>query len=180
MSRTKRIERKVAYLGNRIEEMTGREKVDFALDLAKEIAVAPNKAALEDVLDDYIYVARHVTITYRNRDLVKPQEVEYIMLVPGIQRKPAAEVKQGNQFFYFPLTTGFEIHNCNEFLRSLGLDVNVRFETYLQYEKMLFMITELLKKRKALFPDTKVKETAPKDGFLHTVLTVPKPGNTTK
>lgn len=33
---------------------------------------------------------------------------------------------------------------------------------------------------KRLFPDTKVKETASKDGFLHTVLTVPKPGNTTK
>ncbi len=33
---------------------------------------------------------------------------------------------------------------------------------------------------KGLFPDTKVRETAPKDGFLHTVLTVPKPRNTTK
>ena len=33
---------------------------------------------------------------------------------------------------------------------------------------------------KRLFPDTKVKETGLKDGFLHTVLTVPKPKNTTK
>lgn len=33
---------------------------------------------------------------------------------------------------------------------------------------------------KNLFPDTKVRETAPKDGFLHTVLTVPNPKNTTK
>lgn len=33
---------------------------------------------------------------------------------------------------------------------------------------------------KALFPDTKVRETAPKDGFLHTVLTVPIPRKTTK
>ena len=149
MSRTKRIERKVAYLGNRIEEMTGREKVDFALDLAKKIAVTPDKAALEDVLDDYIHEARCVTITYSNRDLVEPHGVEYVVLVPGRQGKPTAEVKQGNQFFHFLLTTGFEIHNCNEFLRSLGLDVNVRFETYLQYGKMLFTITELLKKRKA-------------------------------
>lgn len=39
MSRTKRIERKVAYLGNRIEEMTGREKVDFALDSKNPLAV---------------------------------------------------------------------------------------------------------------------------------------------
>lgn len=28
---------------------------------------------------------------------------------------------------------------------------------------------------KGLFPDVKVRETAPKDGFLHTVLTVPVP-----
>ena len=152
MSRTKRIERKVAYLGNRIEEMTGKEKVDFALDLAKKIAIAPDKAALEDVLDDYIHEARCVTITYSNRGLVKPHGVEYVMLVPGKQGKPTAEVKQGNQFFYFPLTTGFEIYNCNEFLHSLGLDMNIHFETYLQYGKMLFTITELLKKRKAPCP----------------------------
>lgn len=33
---------------------------------------------------------------------------------------------------------------------------------------------------KGLFPDTKVKETALKDGFLHTVLTVPLPKKSTK
>lgn len=33
---------------------------------------------------------------------------------------------------------------------------------------------------KRLFPDTKVRETAPKDGFLHTVLTVPRPTKATK
>lgn len=30
---------------------------------------------------------------------------------------------------------------------------------------------------KTLFPDTKVKEAAEKDGFLHTVLTIPIPKN---
>ncbi len=30
---------------------------------------------------------------------------------------------------------------------------------------------------KMLFPDTKVKETAEKEGFLHTVLTIPIPKN---
>lgn len=33
---------------------------------------------------------------------------------------------------------------------------------------------------KKLFPNTKVREVAPKDGFLHTVLTVPIPKNTAK
>lgn len=30
---------------------------------------------------------------------------------------------------------------------------------------------------KMLFPDTKVKEAAEKDGFLHTILTIPIPKN---
>lgn len=150
MSRTKRIERKVAYLGNRIEEMTGSEKVDFALELAKKIAVAPNKAALEDVLDDYINESHHVIITYGNRRLVKPEGVDYVMLVPGRRGKPTAEVKRGNKFFYFPLTTGIEIHICNEFLRSLGLGIDIHFETYLQYGMMLLKCSELLEKKKPL------------------------------
>lgn len=33
---------------------------------------------------------------------------------------------------------------------------------------------------KRLFPNTKVKETGLKDGFLHTYLTIPKSKNTTK
>lgn len=33
---------------------------------------------------------------------------------------------------------------------------------------------------KRLFSDTRVKETAEKDGYLHTVLTVPKPKHTAK
>ncbi len=33
---------------------------------------------------------------------------------------------------------------------------------------------------KTLFPDAKVRETAPKGGFLHTVLTVPRPPKATK
>lgn len=33
---------------------------------------------------------------------------------------------------------------------------------------------------KRLFSDTKIKETAAKDGFLHTVMTVPRPPKGTK
>lgn len=33
---------------------------------------------------------------------------------------------------------------------------------------------------KRLFSDAKIKETAAKDGFLHTVLTVPRPPKATK
>lgn len=41
-------------------------------------------------------------------------------------------------------------------------------------------VQSIIEHIKGRFSDTKVKETAPKDGYLHTVLTVPKPRNTTK
>lgn len=44
-------------------------------------------------------------------------------------------------------------------------------------KEILAAVDGLVKK---LFPDAKVKETAPKDGFLHTVLTIPKPKEYTK
>lgn len=49
---------------------------------------------------------------------------------------------------------------------------------YTRSERVKMRLLEWAVKR--LFPDTIVKETAPKDGFLHTVLTVPKPGDTTE
>lgn len=50
--------------------------------------------------------------------------------------------------------------------------------TYSENEQDRKLLHEAAVKR--LFPGTKVRETAPKDGFLHTVLTVPKPGKPTK
>ena len=50
--------------------------------------------------------------------------------------------------------------------------------TYLENENDKKLLHEVAVKK--LFPNTKVRETAPKDGFLHTVLTVPMPEKTTK
>ncbi|MFV0362384.1 MAG: hypothetical protein ACK5LL_04750 [Suipraeoptans sp.] len=41
-------------------------------------------------------------------------------------------------------------------------------------------VQSIIEHIKGRFADTKVKETAPKDGYLHTVLTIKKPLNTTK
>lgn len=49
---------------------------------------------------------------------------------------------------------------------------------YSENEKNRKMQHEAAVKR--LFPDTKVREAAPKDGFLHTLLTIPRPRNTPK
>lgn len=50
--------------------------------------------------------------------------------------------------------------------------------TYSENEQEKERLLEWAVKR--LFSDTKIKETAAKDGYLHTVLTVPKPKKTTK
>lgn len=50
--------------------------------------------------------------------------------------------------------------------------------TYLENEKDKKLQHEAAVKQ--LFPDTKVRETAPKDGFSHTVLTVPMRKESTK
>lgn len=50
--------------------------------------------------------------------------------------------------------------------------------TYTENEKDKKLQHEAAVKR--LFPDTKVRETAPKDGFMHTVLTVPITHKATK
>lgn len=40
------------------------------------------------------------------------------------------------------VTSGFQIHICDEFLRSLGTDVDVKFESYSQYADMILDIFE--------------------------------------
>ena len=40
------------------------------------------------------------------------------------------------------ITSGYQIHICDEFLRSLGTDVDVMFESYSQYADMILDIFE--------------------------------------
>lgn len=39
--------------------------------------------------------------------------------------------------YLFPLTQGFEVHLCNEFLRSLDVINNIEFITYAQYSCLI-------------------------------------------
>ncbi len=55
------------------------------------------------------------------------------------------------------------------------MKIRVAYTEIEQNQKKLFEETT-----KRLFPDIKVKETIPKDGFFHTVLTIPTPKNFTK
>ncbi len=156
MSRTDRIERKVSYIANLIEKAQGDikpwEKLDFALDLVKEIAGTSNKAALDEMLDDFINEASHTIIRdFKTlRKLVDPEKVEHLKLVPNIRLKPVVEVKQGDNFFYFPLGNGGDWWFCKDFLQSLDVDVDVdiHFENYSEFAIMLEKINNALAARR--------------------------------
>lgn len=50
-------------------------------------------------------------------------------------QKPGVMVTMDDgQAFLFPLMTSFQIHRCNEFLRSLDLGMEIWFESYCQYD----------------------------------------------
>ncbi len=153
MSRTERIERKVSYITNLIEKAQGDikpwEKLDFALDLVKEISGTSNKAALDECLDDFINEARHTIIRHFEtlRRLVNPEKIEWLKLVPNIHVKPVVEVKQGENFFYFPLVDGGDWWFCKDFLRSLDVDVDIHFENYSECAILLEKINNVLRER---------------------------------
>ena len=68
---------------------------------------------------------------------------------------------------------GYTVETLTERMMKMKIKV-----TYAENEKEKKAKHEAIVKK--LFPDAKVKETAPKDGFLHTVLTIPKPKEYTK
>lgn len=45
---------------------------------------------------------------------------------------------------YMPITTGFEVHCTNNFLRSLNTELEIKFESYSQYNKLIKKINNNL------------------------------------
>lgn len=52
------------------------------------------------------------------------------------------EYKNSKIFQYQVITQGFQIHLMNEFLRSLGTNIEIEFEDYEQYNDLLLDIAE--------------------------------------
>lgn len=46
-------------------------------------------------------------------------------------------------FKHFYLTTGFGVHMCNEFLRSLHTELDIKFLNFKQYNKLLQEVNNL-------------------------------------
>lgn len=47
------------------------------------------------------------------------------------------ENRKGTISYHFPLLKGHQIHTCNEFLRSLDTDIDIKFNTYKEYGELI-------------------------------------------
>lgn len=56
----------------------------------------------------------------------------------------AGEYKNSLIFMNQVITQGFQIHIVDEFLRSLGTDIDIAFESYSQYNELLMDIFEAI------------------------------------
>lgn len=54
-------------------------------------------------------------------------------------------------FMNQPLTKGFQIHICNEFLRSLDSGLDVHFDTFAQYGELIYNIFDKIETEKLVF-----------------------------
>lgn len=59
--------------------------------------------------------------------------------------------KKQKLFMNQKITQGFQIHIVNEFLKSLGTDLNVEFEDYSQYADLLMDIHEAIEEDKLTY-----------------------------
>lgn len=65
--------------------------------------------------------------------------------------RPCLKILHRNLFIIrHPLNTGYEVYQCNEFLRTLSLVEDISFENYCQYYNLIRLNMQLLKIRKVL------------------------------
>jgi len=81
--------------------------------------------------------------TIKNLEVINKKNIINMELIASVQDDPAiaiTELVDGIEHeFHFPLTQGFQIHACNEFLRSLGIKDSweITFDNYKQYKHQL-------------------------------------------
>lgn len=78
------------------------------------------------------------------------EDIISIYMVPLEDGVPAMAVETKDEIYTEKLTEGYLIHQCNEFLRSLNLGINIEFNTYVEYNRLLADVTTLLNNEKHL------------------------------
>lgn len=68
-----------------------------------------------------------------------------VWITVDCNRKPCVAFQFSSETVHVPITEGFQIHRCNEFLRQvvqeINMNIDVTFITYGQYAEMLSSIS---------------------------------------
>lgn len=89
---------------------------------------------------------------------INPNEVIHVSLTP-INGEPHIFVVTNKEYVTQPLTNGWELFNCNEFLRSLQVYPAecIRFDDYVTYSKTVDCINRLLEYKRIMEDLTQIK-----------------------
>ena len=95
-------------------------------------------AILDKLTEEQMHQTKQITIKRLNQvDDVPTTGIIYMRLVADLQGAPKMLLLHQNEqqitAFHFPLTQGFQIHCCNEYLRALDTGFDIEFVTYRQY-----------------------------------------------
>lgn len=92
--------------------------------------------ASKEKTDDDIFIK-----TIEQAENIQLHNVILMMLCADCSGNPQMividETKKGTTTYHFPLYEGFQIHVCNEFLRSLDMGIGIEFVTYRQYADLI-------------------------------------------
>lgn len=68
---------------------------------------------------------------------INKSKLTNLALIPDEDNEPVMLVSDDNITYEFPLCTAEQIHVCNQFLRSLKLSIDIKFQNYKQYSELL-------------------------------------------
>lgn len=92
--------------------------------------------ASKEKTDDHIFIK-----TMKQAEEINLHNVILMTLCANCSGDPQMllvdEIKKGTTTYHFPLYEGFQVHTCNEFLRSLDTGVDIEFVTYKQYADLI-------------------------------------------
>ncbi|CVK19196.1 hypothetical protein [Sporomusa sphaeroides] len=72
-----------------------------------------------------------------------------IELMSDKKNRPVAFVSLDDKEYHIPLKHIVAIHMFNQILRSLDTGIDIKFESYKQYEQLLNDVSEAVQKKKA-------------------------------
>lgn len=80
----------------------------------------------------------------KNFEGIEKERILDMQLLPDENLQPSIQIAIAEELLVFKLQKGFQLHICNEFLRSFDLDSHIEFKSYLQYGNQINHIMKLL------------------------------------